>query len=233
MLKFRSAAMTCPYCHQDAPPIVRGFRAYCTACGSPRSIVTAAAAVNVAGQPARLGGDIAHALGWLALAGGLAFALVLGAIAYFLFALTAALWVGGLIAFGALAVSLPFILGGRRLHQAGEDRVHAAQEHAAFALAARRRGVLTAREVARSCALREEEADALLTDLARRQDGRVTLEVDDDGGLSYVFHDLLPTAPRVRVAPVPWPTRVIDAELIDDEVVAGAVAPPAVRQAVR
>ena len=215
--------MTCSNCHQDAPSFVRGVRAHCSACGAPRSLVETGAALNASGQTAKVGGGVAGVIGWVALVIGLTVALILGGIASLF---SAGLWVGGVIAFVTLAVSMPLILGGRRLRRDGEGRARVAQEHAVFALAARQRGVLTAREVARSLALREPEADALLTALAKRPDGRVTLEVDDDGGLSYVFHDLRPSAPRVRVREVDAPgmpvpsARIIDAELIEDEALA-------------
>jgi hypothetical protein len=234
--------MTCPHCHQDAPSIVRDGRAYCTACRAPRSIFTAGDAVNVAGQPARLGGGIASVLGWLALSLGLTISLGLGAVAYVLFAMTGALWIGGTVAVLTLLVALPLLFGGRRLSQAGEDRARAAQENAVFGLAARRRGVLSVREVAGALSVREDEADSLLTTLAKRPDGRVTLELDDNGGISYVFHDLRPTTPsRVRVPEQPWTVpvratmpaaspRVIDAELIEED---DALARPAARHASR
>jgi hypothetical protein len=223
--------MICPHCHQDAPSILRGVRAYCTACGAPRSLATVGEAVNVAGQPARVGGGVASVLGLIALAVGALLAFVLGTVAGLVFSMAAALWVAGGVGFFTLLVALPLLFGGRRLSQAGVDRSRAAHEHATFALAARHRGVLTVREVARAVSIREEEADALLTDLARRPDGRVTLEVDDDGALSYVFHDLRPfkAAPaRVRVVE---PPRIIDAELIDEE--EDARVRPIVRQVSR
>jgi len=239
--------MTCPRCHQDAPTIVRGVRAYCTACGAPRSVASAADAVNVVGQSAKVGGGIASVLGWLALSIGLTISLGLGALAYLLWAMTGALFIGGSVTVLTLVVALPLLLGGRHLSQAGEDRARAAHENAVFGLAARRRGVLTVREVAGALSVREDEADSLLTTLAKRPDGRVTLELDDDGGISYVFHDLRPSAvARVRVpagGPGAWapaaPTRVtaaapepriIDAELIEDE---DALARPSARHASR
>src|ERR1700742_245499 len=133
--------MLCPHCHQDAPTIVRGVRAYCTACGAPRSLTTAPTAVNVAGQPARLGGGVAGVLGKVALGVGLLVALVVGGLANALFSMTAALWVGGVVALGTLMVGLPLILGGRRLRASGESQSRAAQEQAVYALAAQRRGV--------------------------------------------------------------------------------------------
>ena len=235
--------MTCPHCHQDAPSIVRGGRVCCSACGASRS--TAAEAANLSGQPfvpvqpLRIGGGIASVLGWVVLSIGLMISLGLGGLAYLLWAMTGALWIGGTIGVLTLLVALPLLLGGRRLTQAGEDRARAAQEHAVFGLAARRRGVLTVREVAGALSVREDEADSLLTTLAKRPDGRVTLELDDNGGISYLFHDLRPAtravdggspgAPvRVRVPEQPWtaparviasspPPRVIDAELIDED----------------
>jgi hypothetical protein len=186
--------------------------------------------VNVAGQPAKVGGRVASVLGKVALATGLLAALVLGGLANAIFTATTGLWVGGIVAAVTLLVSLPLILGGRSLRRTGEDQIVAAREHAVFSLAAQRRGVLTVREVARALSIREEEADAVLTSLAKRPDSGVALDVDDNGGLSYRFTDLIPTAgTRVRVAEQPWavpmripappkPPTIIDAELIEDEV---------------
>jgi hypothetical protein len=218
--------MTCPNCHQDAPTIVRGLRAYCTACGAPRPLSTAASAVNVVDQTAKVGGGLASALGVAALLVGVLLALVFGGIAKWLFG-TALILVSIIVLF-TLLVALPLFFGGRRLSRAGEDRVRAMQEQAVFALAARQRGVVTVGDVARALSVREEAADALLTALAKRPDGRVTLELDDNGGLSYLFQDVLPGR-RVRIAERPWQPpqvrigqaaagpQVIDAELIDEE----------------
>jgi hypothetical protein len=196
--------------------------------------------VNVAGQPAKVGGRVAGVLGTIALATGLLVALVLGGLVN-AFAAPAGFWVGGIVAVITLLVAIPLLLGGRSLRRTGEGQVQAAREHAVFSLAAQRRGVLTVREVARAVSIREEEADALLTSLAKRPDSGVTLDVDDNGGLSYRFTDLLPTAgARVRVAEQPWavptripvppaPPKIIDAELIEDE----ALTSPAPRRAMR
>jgi hypothetical protein len=233
--------MTCPYCHQDAPTIVRGVRTFCTACGAPRSIVDAPEAVNLAGQPAKVGGGVASVLGWVALVAGSSVALVMGAIANWIFTMTAGLWVGGFFGVLTLLVAIPLILGGKKLKKSGEDRARAAQEQAIFSLAAQRRGVLTVRDVARAVSIPEDQADALLTALAKRPDGKVSLEVDDNGAISYLFHDLLTAnSARVRIAAQPWQApgparvatppqeqpRVIDAELIDEENEEGRAEPP-------
>lgn len=67
--------MICPHCKQDAPTIVRGLRAYCTACDAPRSMLSDTP-INVAGQPSKVGGGVASVLGWFILLGGLLTALV-------------------------------------------------------------------------------------------------------------------------------------------------------------
>jgi hypothetical protein len=226
--------MTCPHCQKDAPTIVRGVRTYCTACGAPRSLIDAPEAVNVAGQPAKIGGTVFQALGAVALGIGLMVALVLGGVAGALFGGPAALWIGVPIAMVTLIVALPLMGGGRRLQRAGEERGRAAHETAIFALAAQRRGILTVRDVAHALSIREDEADALLTTLAKRPDGAVVLDVDDNGGLSYRFPDLVsshvagaPGGARVRVADQPWrvpepsapPARVASPQIIDAELI--------------
>jgi hypothetical protein len=216
------APMICRSCHQDAPSFIRGARAYCTACGAPMPLVSVRTAVNVAGQPSKIGGGIAGVLGWLVLTLGALAALIVGGLAQAIFAASAGLWLGGIVGFFTLLVALPLILGGRRLRRSGEETAVMAQHQALLSLAAQRGGVLLARDAARGLAVSEEEADALLTDLVKRSDGRVTLEVDDNGALSYVFTDLVAApGPRVRVSAQPWRVpaqapRIIDAELIDE-----------------
>src|SRR5437667_81825 len=58
---------------------------------------------------------------------------------------------------------------------------------AVYALAAHRGGVLAAADVARSLSMGEAEADALLTAMAKEQPDWVTLDVDDDGRITYRF----------------------------------------------
>ncbi len=222
--------MICPSCKQDAPTVIRGMRPYCTACGAPRPLMAATDAVNLAGQPAKVGGEVARGAGYVALFGGAVLALVLGGVFQALF--HTGLLVAVPVALAALLVSLPLLLGGRKLRRSGDETARSAHEQAVIALAARVGGVVTAREAASRLSLTEEQADALLTEMAKRPDGKVTLEVDDAGVLSFHFRDLLaarrvriedpPPRPRV-VASVP-PPRVIDAELIEEE---DAAAPEA------
>ena len=229
--------MICSSCRQDVAPIVRGVRAYCTACGAQMPFLAAPEAVNVAGQPSKVGGGIVKALGWVAVTIGLFIALFFGFIAW---ALSTAipLYIGGFFAVLAAMVAIPLLIAGRSLRRAGETREHDARERAVFSLAAQRRGMLDVPTVARALEIQEADADALLTELAKRPDGRVALEVDDNGNLTYVFRDLFAAAgpaQKVRVEGGAWRVpeqpkakpeqRIVDAELIDEEEAASADAP--------
>lgn len=224
-----AAAMICPSCRQDVAPIVRGVRTYCTSCGALMPLTAAPEAVNLAGQPAKVGGGIVKALGSLAIFGGFAIALFFSLVGLF-FKAAFAFYVGGFFAVLAALIALPLFFAGRKLQRAGEDREHTARARAVLALAAQRRGVLTVSAVARALEMSDADADALLTQMAKDPDGRVALEVDDNGNLTYVFRDIVASAAsrqRVQVdgggwrvpdqAAAPPQARVVDAELIDED----------------
>lgn len=222
--------MICRSCHQDAPTIVRGVRAFCTACGAPRPLL-GSSAVNVAGKPMKVGGGVASVIGWLVLFFGSMFSIAMGALFNLLWSMAnsaaataVGLWVGGFFGVITLVVALSLLLGGRKLRQTGVDDRRKVLEQGIFALAGKQRGSVTPRDVARQLAITDEEADALLTDLVKKGDGRVSLDVDDDGTLRYTVPELLPPvridtsagavkAPKVRVAPGPV---VLDAEFEED-----------------
>lgn len=204
-------------------------------------ILAAPEAVNVAGQPARVGGGIVKALGWVAVAGGALVALFFSFIAWAL-STVVPLYIAGFFGIITAMIAIPLLLAGRSLRREGETRQQAARERAVFALAAQRRGALNVPTVARALDIQEADADALLTNLAKRPDGRVALEVDDNGNLTYVFRDLVATAAppqKVRIegggwrvpaeAQAPGQPRVIDAELIEEEHDAEAPARRATR----
>lgn len=234
--------MICPNCRQDVVPLVRGVRAYCTGCGGPMPMLAGTRAVNVVGQPAKIGGGIASVFGWLVLVFGFLVALGVATLFSLVGGLTAALWTGIPITVVTLVIAVPLLLAGRGLQRSGERRERAAQEQAVHALAAQYGGVLTTRVVSRSLEISESDADALLTHLAKTTDGQVSLEVDDNGGLSYVFRDAArpAMAEGVRIEEPPrWQTpvgrpvppqkpRIVDAELIEE--VEEAPVEPARRQ---
>lgn len=215
------------------------MRTYCTACGAPLPFTAAPEAVNVAGQPAKVGGGIARFLGWGAVSVGMVMALFF---AFLGWALSTAVptAIGGFLLFVSLLVAAPLLFAGRKLRQSGETSELAARERAVLSLAAQQRGVLTVPGVARALGMPDADADALLTTLAKRPDGRVSLEVDDNGNITYMFRDLVAAriatpAARVRVQGQEWRVpaagaaqpqpKVIDAEFIEEEAAAEADVP--------
>jgi len=195
----------CPHCGQNAPLLYRGVSAFCSACGTPRIAFTANA-VNLRGKPSKIGGTVASVLGWVVLAGALAVALVLGAILQAIFPAGAVVgWVvGGLIATLGIGTSMLLLFGGRALRKSGDRAAEAARFEALGSLAAHRQGVVTSQSAAEALGVRVDEADKLLTSLANQPDSGITLEVDDDGVLTYRFARYAPpvrwpAAPKVRV----------------------------------
>ncbi len=194
--------MVCPHCRKDAPTITRGVRAYCVACGAPRSLLESTP-VNVAGQPAKVGAGLATVFAWLVLAGGLTIAFFLVALLEWVLAAGGIGWVlGGFVAFVSLLISGGLWFGGRRLRKSGDARAKSAHEEALLALAAQQRGVITVDQVSKALSMTQDEADALLTELAKRPDGQVSLEVDDDGNLYYLFRAYAPAMRIGQRAPV-------------------------------
>jgi len=196
---------------------VRGLETFCVACGAPRWPL-ATVPVNLAGKPAKVGGTIARVLGWVALVGGLAAAIIVGALLQVIFPAGVAGWiVGGVMGALALAVGLALVMGGSKLRLAGVGRERASAIEAISALAARRGGVVTAEEVGRALRLSTADADALLTELAKQGD-RVRLEVDDAGQLLY-YVDARAPRPRIRVADGVEPPTAPTADEEDDEAI--------------
>jgi hypothetical protein len=228
----------CPSCGQNAPLVYRGVSAYCSACGQPRTPFTANA-VNLRGKPSRIGGAVASVAGWVILAGTLFAALLVGAILQAIFPAGAIVgWVlGGIIAAVGVGVSLLLLLGGRALKRSGVDAAQAARLEALGGLAAHQRGYVTAESASEALGCPIAEADALLTALAKQPESGVTLEVDDDGKISYRFARHVPAgwpeAGKLRVDDVPAPPKTLapaDGEAAPRPRVA-TVAMPAAEQA--
>lgn len=182
-----TASPVCPKCGQRAPIVLRGLEARCTACGAARApFITPS--VTHAGQPSRVGGLLALVSGWVFLVLGMA-------VSGFFWLLFQAIWPHSLVAWAfaapILLLSLFFggglVFGGKRLHKSGEDAQRRARVEAIRALVAHRGGMVTAAEAALALNVSEQESDALLTELAKDPDQNVSLEVDDDGRIRYLF----------------------------------------------
>jgi hypothetical protein len=224
----------CPYCHTNAPLVYRGLTATCSACGRARVPLTGASLTH-AGKPARLGGAVLGAFGWVALFFGLVFSTLLGLLVYAIFTATAGLVVGGIFALLSAGFFWGVRRGGQALEQTGEELRQRRAVEALTSLATAQGGVVTAAAAGRALDMALEEADALLTKLAKTKPDEVEVEVSDRGEVLYVFVRSRPvvasssmsTRPaRVRVAstrasesaPMPREERAaLEAELEDED----------------
>jgi hypothetical protein len=167
--------------------MMRGVQARCTVCGRARLPFTATT-LNLAGEPARIGGIAAKGIGCAVAVVGLSIALGLGLLLQALFALPLlALGVSLPIAIVTIAASLSLFLGGRWLSGIGERKAERAKLDTVRALAAHHGGAITAADAARALDCTPAEADAYLTALAKTGQQNIGVDVDDDGNLFYVF----------------------------------------------
>jgi hypothetical protein len=164
--------------------------------------------VNLAGQGSKIGGAVASALGWIVHAGGLSIAHAIRLIAQAHIPTGFAGYALGIpIAVLSVVIGIVLLRGGKSLNASGNLAERGARVQAIFALASHRGGALTALDVAQSLSISVEEADLLLTSLAKEQYERVAVEIDPSGGLYYRF--VVPgavdrgdaSAARVRVDP--------------------------------
>jgi hypothetical protein len=181
--------------------------------------------LNIAGQPSRIGGVLSRGLGWALL---------------FIAILTLAVGIAGmmgplllkiLLGIPAIAIALlagggswAALSGGRKLSQQGSAAQQHAHEAALFAFAAHHGGVITAAEAAAGLNVQLAEADAMLTAMAR-EGGRVSVEVDPQGVVRYVFREAQPLAAA--------PPVVSTGVRVDTSGVAPTVSPEAERDEIR
>jgi hypothetical protein len=209
----------CPRCGQQAPIVYRGVVPYCTACGALRGPLTGPS-VNLAGRPSSVGGTFASVLGWLVLVIGGSIALGVGGLLAAL-----GLWQVGLaialpIAVVVLVLGVVLVKSGRSLTTSGLQKAQATRDQALLAMAAHK-GSVTAEEAGRALGIPTADADAMLTDLAKRDPERVGVDVDDEG---VVWYRVAPAPgqplPRFRVDPS-GPARVAVEPALEDDAVDG------------
>ncbi len=167
--------------------MMRGIEARCTVCGRARIPFTAPA-LNLAGQPARVGGMAMKGVGCGVAVVGSSIALGLGLLLHALFAVAyLSLGVALPIAILTWAAAISLFLGGRWLGKSGEEKRERVKLETVHALAAHHKGAITAADAARALGCTTEEADAFLTALAKSGRENIGLDVDDDGNLHYLF----------------------------------------------
>lgn len=205
----------CPHCHATAA-VVAGSGGYtCAACGRPREkrpgtvvledrpgpVGTLASKVTGGGtgtEIAQRGASVGlRTVGALSIGVGVMLAILAAMIIPGGLGILAAVVLGaGGVGAGALALRA----GSRASESAGRSE-QVRHETRILELAEKSDGDLTVTEVARAMRVPMDEADRMLT---RMVDGsRVTMEIDPEGLIHYVFRELrhlAPGQPRVRVA---------------------------------
>lgn len=193
----------CPHCHAIAAVRAVGGGYACLACGKPRERLPS---TTVQGEPdarssvvplAPVGTPRTGALGGVGAAAAVAGLLLAGASLGVLgttgLGLVVAL-AGALVALGGLGLAR----AGRSRQARLEAQRRKAIEARILALAAKRQGDLTVKDVAGALRIPEALADDVLT---RMSDGTtITAEVDESVGvLHFRFVDLVPALPKTRV----------------------------------
>ena len=169
----------CPHCGQAAPLVYRGVLAYCSACGQLRGPLTGAS-VTHAGQVSKAGGVVAKVTAWLAFAVGAMLVLLFGGLLGW--------WIpAAMIAVLTLTVFGLLMWGGRSLARSGAKSAADTKSAAVFALAATRRGELRGADLMQALNVSRAEGEAILESLSKANPDDVVLEVDDQGGLYWVF----------------------------------------------
>jgi hypothetical protein len=195
-----TAYAACPACGRDAPLVYKGVVPYCTACGAVRAPLSNAS-VNMAGKPSRVGSTLATVLGWLVLLSGGSLSAGIAALALWLGWTPVALLFALPLAIFSLAVGVVLVRKGGSLAASASARERSTLTQAVLALGAHR-GAITAHDAAQALGVSAAEADALLTDLAKRDPARVGVEVDDQGVVWYRVEEAPGSPrPRMRVGP--------------------------------
>ena len=152
---------------------------YCTACGALRAPL-ATPSINMAGKSSQVGGTVASVAGWLVLLIGLSLELGLGLLLWAIFTGAVALAVALPLALISTGIGVALLRGGSSLRQSGQDKERAVHDQALLAMAGHH-GPVTATDAARLLNVSIPVADAMLTELAKRDPDRLSVDIDDQG----------------------------------------------------
>ncbi len=200
----------CPHCGRDAPIVYRGIVPYCTACGGLRGPLTTAS-VNLAGKPAQVGGTVASVAGWLILLIGLSIGLGVALLFWAIFTLGVALAIALPFTLLSTGIGVALLRSGSTMRRTGADAERTTRDQALLGMAAHH-GPVTAADAARLLGVPVGVADAMLTELAKREPERVALDVDDQGVIRYRVSR---TATDVAFGADPVPHVRIDGRTVD------------------
>jgi len=199
----------CPHCGQAAPLVYRGVLAYCTACGQLRGPLTGSS-VNHAGQVSKAGGAVAQTFGWLSLAAGIVLALFFGAVLGW--------WpVAGILGALSLTAFAFWMWAGRALARRGRRSEVETKESAVHSLAASRRGELRGADLVQSLGLGKADADALLEAMSKAHPDDISLEIDEQGGLYYLFRRFRQRLGTERPSPDAAGERIASSERVTSD----------------
>jgi hypothetical protein len=173
----------CPVCGRDAPIVYRGVVPYCTACGALRAPL-ATPSINLAGKSKQVGGTVASVAGWLVLLIGLSLELGLALLLAFLFSWTVAFVLALPLALISTVIGVALLRSGRSLRHSGVATERAVRDQAILSMAGHH-GPVTATDAARLLNVTIPEADAMLTELAKRDPDRFSVDIDDQGVVWY------------------------------------------------
>jgi hypothetical protein len=173
----------CPQCGREAPLVYKGVVPYCAACGALRAPLSSAP-FHLAGKPSKVGGTVASVAGWLVLLVGFSAALGLGLLLWAFLPGAVALAVALPLALITGGVGAALLRGGSSLRASGQAAEMATRDQALISMTAHN-GPMTAVDAARMLNITVAAADAMLTELAKRDPERIAVDVDDQGIVWY------------------------------------------------
>jgi hypothetical protein len=191
---------------------------YCTACGALRAPL-ATPSINLAGKSSQVGGTVASVAGWLTLLIGLSLELGLALLLAFLFSWTVALVLTLPLALISSVIGGALLRSGGSLRRSGIAKERAVHDQALLSMAGHH-GPVTATDAARLLNVSIAEADAMLTELAKRDPDRLSVDIDDDGIVWYRLAN--PFA--IPIPGVPLPSDRVRIEAASDQALAEQAA---------